>query len=109
MAPLKAPFSWPKSMSSINCSGKAPQFRLTNGPRTRGEASCSTRASTSFPAPVGPTSNALTSVVATFCAKASNCWLAGSTKTTLRGGCAVAMATALRLLATTFHAVVLHS
>ena len=64
----------------------AAQFKATNGPRARPEASCSTRARTSLPEPVGPTSKAVTSARATFWARASRCWLAGSTKTTLRVG-----------------------
>ena len=72
-APVKAPFSWPNNMSSIKCSGIAAQFKATNGPLARGDDSCNTRASTSLPAPVGPTNKAVTSVCATRWAKASKC------------------------------------
>jgi len=83
-APVKAPLSWPNSRSSIRLSGMAAQLSATNGARARADASCSTRASTSLPEPVGPTSRAVTSACATRWASASRCWLAGSTNTTLR-------------------------
>ena len=64
-APVNAPFSWPNSMSSMSCSGKAAQLRPTNGPRARLEDSCNTRAKISLPAPVGPSISAVTLACAT--------------------------------------------
>ena len=72
-------------MSSIRCSGNAAQLSATNGPLARAEDSCSTRASTSLPAPVGPSIRAVTLARATRWASASKWRLAGSTYTTLRG------------------------
>ena len=69
----------------MRCSGNAAQFSATNGPFARGDDSCNTRANTSLPEPVGPTSNAVTSVCATRWANANRCWLAGSTNTAARG------------------------
>ena len=39
MAPVKAPFSWPKSSSSIKDSGKAQAEKATNGCFARGPRS----------------------------------------------------------------------
>src|SRR5512133_3623396 len=35
MAPVNAPFTWPKSSDSSSASGMAPQFTATNGPAAR--------------------------------------------------------------------------
>ena len=42
MAPVKAPFSWPKSSLSIRASGMAPQFTLIKG-RFFGSKGCGSR------------------------------------------------------------------
>ena len=53
-APVNAPFSWPKISLSRSVSGMAAQLMATNGPRARGESSCSVRATSSFPVPLSP-------------------------------------------------------
>ena len=54
MAPVNAPFSWPKSSLSSKSGGIAPQFIGTNGPRARVESSCTVLATNSFPVPDCP-------------------------------------------------------
>ena len=53
-APVKAPFTWPKSSLSRSVSGKAAQFRATNSPRRRVLSSWIARARSSLPVPVSP-------------------------------------------------------
>ena len=65
-APVKAPFTWPKSSLSIRFSGIAPQLIVTNGPSARGLRRCSSLAMSSLPVPVSPVMRTLMSVAATF-------------------------------------------
>jgi hypothetical protein len=53
-APVKEPFSWPKSSLSISSAGTAAQFSVTNGPAARLLFSCKVRATSSLPVPVSP-------------------------------------------------------
>jgi hypothetical protein len=57
IAPVNAPFSWPKSSLSSRLSGIAPQLIATNGPFLRGELKWMARASTSLPLPLSPRIN----------------------------------------------------
>ncbi len=59
VAPVNAPFTWPKSSDSISVSGIAPQFTATNACSARGDSSCSARAASSLPVPDSPTSSTL--------------------------------------------------
>ena len=43
-APVKAPFTWPKSSLSMRFSGMAPQLMTTNGPVARGSSGGGSRA-----------------------------------------------------------------
>ena len=51
VAPVKAPFSWPKSVDSTRLSGIAPQLTVTNGLPLRSPDPWIARASTSLPTP----------------------------------------------------------
>ena len=54
IAPVKAPFSWPKSSLSIRSLEIAPQFTAMKGPAQRGERSWIARATSSLPVPLSP-------------------------------------------------------
>ena len=54
VAPVKAPFSWPKSSASIRSRGMAAMFTATNGPCLRQPKECSARATSSLPVPLSP-------------------------------------------------------
>ena len=54
IAPVKAPFSWPKSSDSRSCSGSAAQLIATNGLPERGEPWWTSREMTSLPVPDSP-------------------------------------------------------
>src|SRR5581483_6481883 len=70
VAPVKAPFSWPKSSASRRPSASAAQFSLTNGPARRAESSWMARAASSFPVPVSPRTSTGRSLPATFSSRA---------------------------------------
>ncbi len=53
-APVKAPFSWPKSSLSTRFGEIAPQFTPTKGPEARRDRSWRVRAATSLPVPLSP-------------------------------------------------------
>ena len=53
-APVKAPFSWPKSSVSSRSRERAAQFTSTSSSSARGPFACSHRASTPLPVPVSP-------------------------------------------------------
>ncbi len=53
-APVKAPFSYPKSSDSRRVSGSAPQFTARKGSPALGPSECTALASTSLPVPVSP-------------------------------------------------------
>src|SRR5262249_18039874 len=50
-APVKAPFSWPKSSLSTRLAGIAPQVSFTRGLSLRGLKLCMARGTGSFPVP----------------------------------------------------------
>ncbi len=54
VAPVNAPFSWPKSSLSMSVGGSAARFTAMNGPSTRREKRCTARATSSLPVPVSP-------------------------------------------------------
>ena len=54
MAPVKAPFTWPKSSDSRRVGAKAVQLTGTNGSDASEELKWMARATTSFPVPVSP-------------------------------------------------------
>ena len=64
-APVKAPFSCPNSSDSIRFSGMAPQSTSINGPSWRGLRPCRTRAASSLPQPVSPSSRTVQEEAAT--------------------------------------------
>ena len=66
-APVKAPFSWPKSSVSSSVSGIAAQLIATNGASARGLSACSERANSSLPVPLSPSSSTVVSVAAARC------------------------------------------
>ena len=57
MAPVKAPFSWPKSSDSRSSAGMAAQLTATKGRWFRLLCWWMARASTSFPVPLSPLSS----------------------------------------------------
>src|SRR5438105_1036401 len=61
-APVKAPFSCPKSSFSTKPSGIAAQFRATKGCSRRGDKWWIARAKSSLPVPLSPSSKAVESV-----------------------------------------------
>ena len=61
-APVKAPFSWPKSSVSSSVSGIAAQLMATNGASARGLSAWSERANSSLPVPLSPSSSTVVSV-----------------------------------------------
>src|SRR5690606_4543360 len=62
MAPVKAPFSWPKSSRSASDGEIAPQLIARNGAPARALLLCTVRAMTAFPLPLSPTLRTLASV-----------------------------------------------
>ena len=64
-APVKAPFSCPKSSLSIKPSGMAAQLILTNGSSARGLCKCTLRATSSLPVPLSPLISTVAEVGAT--------------------------------------------
>jgi hypothetical protein len=72
-APVKAPFSYPKSSDSISVLGIAAQLILMNGPFRRDELLCSARAISSFPVPDSPVISTVEGVSATFSITAKIC------------------------------------
>ena len=68
MAPVNAPFSWPKSSDSSSSSAIALQLIATNGLWRRGLALWIARASSSLPVPLSPVISTRASVPATMCA-----------------------------------------
>ncbi len=60
-APVKAPFSWPKSSASSSVSGSAAQFTATNGPWRRALRSWTQRATSSLPVPLCPVTSTVVS------------------------------------------------
>ena len=65
IAPVKAPFTWPKSSLSSRLSGIAAQLTATKGPRPRGDSPWRARATSSFPVPLSPRIRTVVSVGAT--------------------------------------------
>ena len=77
-APVKAPFSYPKSSLSSSSSGSAAQLTLTNGPFERYERACTARATISLPTPLSPSiSTVALSVAAMRATKSRTSWIAG--------------------------------
>ena len=64
-APVKAPFSKPKSSLSSSSDGSAAQFTFTKGWSRRPESWCSVRATSSLPVPLSPRTSTVMSVSAT--------------------------------------------
>jgi len=69
-APVKAPFSYPKSSDSINEEGIAGQVTLTQAQCDRLDRACSDLANTSLPVPLSPCKRTGTVVSATRCSLA---------------------------------------
>ncbi len=65
VAPVKAPFSWPKSSLSMRPLGSAAQLTLTSGRSLRGLRAWIARATSSLPVPVSPRISTVASVGAT--------------------------------------------
>ncbi len=65
VAPVNAPFSWPKSSLSTSSRGSAAQFTFTSGRSRRGLRSWIARATSSLPVPVSPSTSTVLSVAAT--------------------------------------------
>ena len=78
-APVKAPFSWPKSSLSMSPSGMAPRLTATKGAWNRGLNSWTIRASPSLPVPVSPRMSTVVAAGAT----------SRTRSTTWRIGCAL--------------------
>ena len=64
-APVKLPFSWPKSSLSIRFGEIAPQLTARNGCLRRRLSSCTVRATSSLPVPLSPVMSTVTAVPAT--------------------------------------------
>ena len=69
VAPVKAPFSCPKSSDSISDSVSAAQLIAINGPRLRRLALWTARATISLPLPDSPVSNTVASLGPTLATK----------------------------------------
>ena len=67
-APVNAPRAYPNSSASISVSGMAAQLTTAKGRPLRGLRSCSARATSSLPLPVGPVSRTVVSRGASSCA-----------------------------------------
>ncbi len=65
VAPVKAPFSWPKSSDAIKEGGMAAQFTPMNARSARFDRLWIARAINSFPVPVSPRINTVESDAAT--------------------------------------------
>ena len=76
-APVKAPFSWPKSSLSTRPGGKAAQLILISGLSLRLLAEWMARAISSLPVPVSPVISTEASVGATLRTLSSTPWRAG--------------------------------
>ena len=63
-APVKAPFSWPKSSLSSSSPGIAAQLTFTKGRARRAEPACSARATSSLPVPFSPVTSTRASLAA---------------------------------------------
>ena len=77
-APVKAPFSWPNSSDSSNCSGMAAQLIEMNGLSARRERAWTYLAMTSLPVPLSPVIKTLASEAATWSASLTTLAMAGS-------------------------------
>ena len=66
MAPVKEPFSWPKSSVSRSVSGSAAQLTLISGWGLRGLARWMASATSSLPVPDSPVTSTVASDAATF-------------------------------------------
>src|SRR5579883_2553564 len=66
VAPVNAPFSWPKRMLSASVGGMLPQSTTTKGPALRSLAWWIALATSSLPVPVSPTMRTLSGVPDTF-------------------------------------------
>ena len=71
MAPVNAPFSWPKSVLSIRFSGIAARFTATNG--APGSPACRwmRRASSSLPVPLSPRTSTVAGRLAMRCTRST--------------------------------------
>src|ERR1700741_2406214 len=76
-APVKAPFSWPKSSDSISSAGTAAQLRVMKAFSRRGDFSWMARATSSLPVPVSPRIETRVSLAATFSICARSLVMAG--------------------------------
>ncbi|MNC85797.1 hypothetical protein D3C83_14110 [compost metagenome] len=76
-APVKEPFTWPKSSDSSSGSGIAPQLIATKAASRRGLALWMAHAISSLPVPESPCMNTLASLSATIRALASTSSMAG--------------------------------
>ena len=85
LAPVKAPFVWPKSSLSRRPSGSAPQLSSTNGAPRRGDASCRMRAIRDFPVPLSPVTSTVARVGATAVIVSNTFMRLGSVPTTFLG------------------------
>ena len=65
-APVKLPFSWPKSSLSMSPSGMAPQLMATKGWSRRSLRPWMVRATTSLPVPLSPVTSTVVRVGASF-------------------------------------------
>ena len=65
-APVKLPFSWPKSSLSMSPSGMAPQLMATKGWSRRSLRAWMLRATTSLPVPLSPVTSTVVRVGASF-------------------------------------------
>ncbi len=81
VAPVNAPFSWPKSSVSSRFSGIAAQLMATNGPSARGLSTWSARAKSSLPVPLSPSRSTVASVAAARCSATVTCFSPGSSPT----------------------------
>ena len=71
----------PNSSLSISSEGIAAQFTSTKALSCRGEASCSARATSSFPVPFSPVISTRAAVGPTLVTSSRTCWSAGLSPT----------------------------
>jgi hypothetical protein len=77
-APVKAPFSWPKSSLSRSSGDSAAQLTATKGPLPRVLQPWTARAATSLPEPLSPSSSTVELVAATLRSACSASAMAGA-------------------------------
>ena len=86
-APVKAPFTWPKSSLSIRSAGMAAQLTATKGRSARTLLRCRARATSSLPVPVSPSTSTVASLSAARPMRLKTCRMASLPLTSSPSSC----------------------